>query len=269
MPELPEVETIVRELRPVLTGKVVESVKVLWSRSVCGDVEAFVETIRGERIQSMGRRGKYIVLTFARGLRLTIHLKMTGKLLFQMGEKDRNYVRVEFLFAGRTPLYFVDVRKFGRLRLWPEGEPLLPGLGPDPLDFPTVSAVLKRLKTPRAAKTVLLDQRVLAGVGNIYADEALFLAGIHPRTPFSRIKRSRLAKLSRELPLLLGRAINNMGTTLTDYRTPDNQSGSHQGFLNVYGRKDLPCPKCGTPIARLCLHGRSSHFCPRCQPEHS
>lgn len=267
MPELPEVETIVRGLGPVLTGKVVESVRVLWPRSVCGDAEEFVKTIRGQQVKLIGRRGKYIIFTFGRGMRLTIHLKMTGKLLFQIGEKDQNYVRIEFLFADRTPLYFVDVRKFGRLILWPESEPFLPGLGPDPLDFHTVSAVLGRLKTRRVVKTVLLDQQLLAGVGNIYADEALFLAGIHPRTPFPGIKKSGLAKLSRELPLLLGRAINNMGTTLTDYRTPDNRNGSHQGFLNVYGRKGLPCPRCGTPIARLCLNGRSCHFCPLCQPE--
>lgn len=266
MPELPEVETIVRGLRLPLIGKVFDSVKILWRRSICGDIEAFAGALNGRSIEAVQRKGKYIIFTLSRDLRLTVHLKMTGKLLFRIDEKDRNYIRVVFRFADGSSLYFVDVRKFGRLKVWQPGEKFLPGLGPDPLDFRTVFEVLRRLESRRAVKTVLLDQRQLAGVGNIYADESLFLAGIHPNTPFSSIKKSKIEDLSKQLPLLLERAIQHSGTTLADYRTPENQTGSHQGFLKVYGREGLPCVTCKTAITRICINGRSAHFCPRCQP---
>lgn len=264
MPELPEVETIVRELKPLITDKTIESVSIHWPRTVDGDPEQFTETLTGKRLTHISRKGKYICFLFENSLYLTIHLRMTGKLLFQPDQKDQNYIRVSFHFTDRSSLFFVDVRKFGRMKLWEQSEPLLPHLGPEPLDEKTILQVLSGHTSRRPIKTLLLDQSVLAGVGNIYADEALFMAKIHPLTPANKIKKHRLRKLSKYLPEILETAIKNNGTTISDYRKTDRSEGSNQLVLKVYGREGEPCRICGAPITRIRINNRSAHFCPTC-----
>lgn len=265
MPELPEVETIVRQLQPVVTGKSVKAVSILWHRTVTGDHDKFKAALIGSRLIRIARRGKYICLFTGTGDCITIHLRMTGRLKFQLDEKEKNYTRAVFDFQDGSSLYFIDVRKFGRIMLWPKGSPLLPQLGPEPLEETPVFAALSGLTSIRAIKTVLLDQTVLAGVGNIYADEALYLAKIHPATPAAKVSKRKLKTLSRFIPEVLQSAIHHDGTTIIDYRSTGGSEGRNQFYLNVYGRIGQPCGSCGTEIQRIRLNNRSSHFCPKCQ----
>lgn len=266
MPELPEVETIAGELRPLITGKTFRNITIAWPRTVEGDQREFQTALINKQIIRIDRRGKYLCLYLENELCVTMHLRMTGKLVFAPEEKDKKHIRVVFEFSDGTTLYFVDVRKFGRMKLWPQGELLLPHLGPDALDEKTVFRALESQESRRAVKTLLLDQEVLAGVGNIYADEALFMAGIHPLTPIHKVTKERLRKLSKHLPGILKKAIENNGTTISDYRRTDRLKGEHQFFLNVYGREGEPCNKCKTPVVRIRINNRSAHFCPKCQP---
>jgi formamidopyrimidine-DNA glycosylase len=265
MPELPEVETIVRELRQQVVGKNIARVRVHWERSIEGRADEFRRRLAGMTIAAVSRRGKFIGFELHDNTFFTIHLRMTGKLVQKLDEAGRKHMRVEFRFQDGSALYFVDARKFGRLRLWPCRSQSCPGLGPEPLRQATVLAALQRLKTTRPIKTVLLDQAVLAGIGNIYADEALFASGIHPLTPAAALNPGQQELLARAIPHILKLAIGRRGTTLRNYRTVADQSGENQEHLNVYGRAGQPCFACGTPVEKLRISGRSSHFCPHCQ----
>ena len=265
MPELPEVETIVNELKPLVEGKTFQAIEIYETRSIEGSRKTFSTALKNKRINRLFRRGKYICFSLENGSHVTVHLRMTGKLLQKPEKKDKKYLRAKFVFREKIPLYFVDMRIFGKIKLWPKGETLLPALGPEPLDSQIVFKVLKSLKSVRFIKTILLDQHVLAGIGNIYADEALFAAGIHPRAQLSHIDEAALKRLSRELPRLLKQAVKNKGTTLSDYQTPDSGIGDHQNFLKVYGREGSGCYTCGKIITRIKINGRSAHFCPQCQ----
>jgi len=265
MPELPEVETIVQELKPIITGKTFQKIQVYWKRTIKGNFKLLQKCLTKSSVQNLKRRGKYLCFSLDNEWRLIIHLGMSGKLLFRLGEKDKKHLRVEFAMNDNFNLYFIDVRKFGRIGIEPSHKPLLPELGVEPLDTETILPILKSLKTKRAIKTLLLDQHILAGIGNIYADEALFRAKIHPLTPTSDINKEKLLKLSRELPKVLREAIQNKGTTISDYKLPDSINGKNQFFLRVYGRTHLPCLICKNPIKRVQISGRSSHFCPFCQ----
>ena len=266
MPELPEVETIVRELTPKLTGKSFKGIDIYWERTVDGKHSEFIKILKGNTITSVDRRGKYICFYLESGDKMTLHLRMTGKLLFELCEKDKPYLRVAFTFNHRLHLYFVDTRKFGRIKIWKKGTPFLPNIGPEPLKQQSVFHVLHNLKSKRAIKTTLLDQSVLAGIGNIYADEAFFLAGIHPATPASLLTPTEREKLSQTIPHILLNAIENKGTTISDYRKTDHSMGNNQFYLNVYGREKEGCRRCGTRIQRITLNNRSSYFCETCQP---
>jgi formamidopyrimidine-DNA glycosylase len=265
MPELPEVETIVRELRRQVTGKTIARVRLHWERSVQGQAGEFKRRLAGMTITAISRRGKFIGFELHDNTFFTIHLRMTGKLVQELDAAGKKHVRVEFRFQDGSALYFVDSRKFGRLRLWPCQSQSCPGLGPEPLKPAAVLSVLSGLSTRRPVKTVLLDQTILAGVGNIYADEALYAAGIHPLTPACRLDSGQQRKLSRTVPQVLKSAIRRRGTTLRDYRTVAGKSGENQEHLQVYGRTGQPCFICGAPIEKIRVSGRSAHFCPRCQ----
>jgi formamidopyrimidine-DNA glycosylase len=266
MPELPEVETIVNELKLFIEGKTFQSIKIYDSRSIEGSAKAFT-MLENKKVVRLFRRGKYICFFMEDGSHLTLHLRMTGKLLKKIKKGDKKYLRIKFIFNGNVSLYFVDVRIFGKIKLWPGNETLLPKLGPDPLDPAVVFNVLKSLKSIRVIKTILLDQHVLAGIGNIYADEALFQSGIHPQARLDQIEEKNIKRLSRSIVQILKQAIHNKGTTLSDYQTPDAETGNHQEFLKVYNREGLPCYTCKTNIIRIKINNRSSHFCPRCQSQ--
>jgi formamidopyrimidine-DNA glycosylase len=265
MPELPEVETIVRQLRRQLIGKTIAAVRVGWPKAIEGSVVEFRRRLRGLTVAAVTRRGKYIGVEGEDGTFFTVHLRMTGKLVCELAAADRRHLRVQFAFRDGAALHFVDARKFGRLRLWPCRGQACPGLGPEPLREPVVLSVLRGLQTRRPIKSVLLDQSVLAGIGNIYADEALFASRIHPLVPASGLSGVQRRDLAAAIPRILKRAVARRGTTLRDYRTVADESGGNQEHLNVYGRAGAPCFACGSGIEKIRISGRSAHFCRRCQ----
>lgn len=264
MPELPEVETVVRELKG-LAGKKISKAIAHWDKTIEGDTSLFNDRVGKIKISEVYRRGKYIAIKLSSGDHITVHLRMTGKLIFKPDTRDENYIRAEFVFSDRSKLYFVDVRKFGRIKLWSKAEPFLPKLGPEPLEEKNVFEALKNSRSQKEIKKVLLDQAVITGVGNIYADESLFLAGVHPQKKLHEISRVKLKRLSQVIPEVMHRAIDNMGTTLSDYRNTKNMGGENQNYLNVYGQTGQPCTKCGSEIIKIVLGQRGTHFCPKCQ----
>ncbi|MCU0237383.1 MAG: bifunctional DNA-formamidopyrimidine glycosylase/DNA-(apurinic or apyrimidinic site) lyase [Acidobacteria bacterium] len=269
MPELPEVETIVRQLCRQIKGKTITSVRLLWPRTVTGCKAEFCRRLRGMTVAGVSRRGKYIGVEGVDGTFFTVHLRMTGKLVGEISSADRKHLRTQFTFSDGTALYFVDARKFGRLRLWTCRGQACPSLGPEPLRPAVVLTSLRRLKTRRPIKSVLLDQTVLAGIGNIYADEALFQAGMHPLTPAASLGEAQQQRLASVIPKVLRQAILRRGTTLRNYRTVADESGENQEHLNVYGRAGESCFQCGASIEKILINGRSSHYCPSCQKKMS
>jgi formamidopyrimidine-DNA glycosylase len=265
MPELPEVETIVNELKPALVNKTLSNTSILWHRTLQSAPDVFSNTIKNSMISDIHRRGKFICFSLSNNYTFTVHLRMTGKLVFTPSDKDMSHARAIFDFTDSPPLYFIDTRKFGKIKLWLPNEPLLPNLGPEPLEPNVIFRTLSNLSSIRPIKTLLMDQHILAGIGNIYADEALFKAKIRPTNPLSTISKQKLKNLSHFIPEILLDAIDKKGSTISDYRTSSQEQGQFQATFQVYGRQNLPCPTCNTPISRTVINTRSSHFCPKCQ----
>jgi formamidopyrimidine-DNA glycosylase len=283
MPELPEVETIVRDLRPHLEGRVVADVQVSWPRTIAEppeDVERFRAGVVGRRIASVRRRGKLIWLCLDDGQSLLIHLRMSGRLVLQPAESDRHLrVTISLAHAGastdgggkpeRSHLYFYDQRKFGRIWLTGDAVRMVALLGPEPLasDFSPEELAMRLAKRRGALKPLLLNQRVIAGLGNIYADEALFCAGLHPRRAANTLNMEEIIRLHAAIQMVLQQAVGLHGTTFDGlFVRPDGEEGRHQEGLRVYGQAGLPCLRCGTLIERIVVGGRGTHICPRCQP---
>jgi len=274
MPELPEVETVVRDLRAHgLEKAVIRGVEVRWPRLVSGlTPKAFAEALKGRAIAGVARRAKYIVLTLDTGERLLIHLRMTGKLRFAApDEVPGRHDHLIVAFADGRRLVFNDTRKFGRFRLAAAGADPLPDLGPEPLDAAFTSDVLqKRLRgKARKIKPLLLDQTTVAGLGNIYVDESLWQARIHPERRADTLTPAEVRRLRQAIREVLRRAVRNRGTTLGDGKTNfysvAGRRGRNADELNIFRRDGLPCPRCGTIIARSVVGQRGTHFCPRCQ----
>lgn len=268
MPELPEVETIVRELRQSVVGQRIASVEILCPVSVGTPApEGFRAAVTGQRIIGATRRGKFIALRLERG-DLLIHLRMTGRLLLvREGERrEHRHLRLAFALEG-SRLVFEDQRKFGRVSWVPDAECALATLGPEPLGSSfTPEALGARLCRRRGPiKSVLLDQRVLAGVGNIYADEALHTARIAPQRKACTLSPCEVAALHAAICRELRRGIRHRGTTLADYRDTRGRQGEHREHLRVYGRAGQPCLRCGALVVRDRIGGRSSYYCSRCQ----
>lgn len=262
MPELPEVETVARTLAPYLTGQEIERVVVHHPPTIATpDPQRFAKSLTGDRVLGVERRAKYLLMPLASGRTWGAHLRMTG----QFRLTPAGHTRVEMVAGGRA-LYFNDPRTFGRMYLW-EGAPQLPALGPEPLsDLFTPRFLLDRLKGRQAAlKGVLLDQRVVAGLGNIYADEALHRARLSPFKPASQVAAKEARALHAAIQSVLAEAIERCGTTFRDYRDVYGEVGSYQNQLGVYGRKGEACPTCGTAIEKTVLAQRGTHFCPKCQ----
>ncbi len=271
MPELPEVETIARGLVPRLRGRVVASVELLHRPLLRRAGPRALAALRGRRILGVRRRGKMLLIELEGGRTLVFHLKMTGRFLLTPAAEPRdNHTRLVLRFKdGRDDLRFHDVRKFGFL-LCVEGDPScdcreLAALGPEPLEigFPDFAALLKRRKA--RIKALLLDQTALAGIGNIYADEMLFDARIHPRKPAASLSRPAVERLYVSMRKILAEAIADGGSTLQDFRDAEGREGHYQESHMVYGRAGEPCPSCGAIVRRIIVAGRSTHFCPRCQ----
>jgi formamidopyrimidine-DNA glycosylase len=271
MPELPEVETIVNQLRPRLLGRRIESVWIGWERIVDRPgVEEFRHRLRGQEFSSVQRRGKFLLFTLGGGDTLLVHLRMTGRLLLQAsGARQDQHTHAVLGLEDGLWLHYRDVRKFGRLYLVRDAAEVVGGLGPEPLaaDF-DAAALEEQLATRRARiKSLLLDQRVVAGVGNIYADEALFRSGIHPLRLGKDLTADESARLHGAVRAVLSEAIAHGGSTLQDYQSAGGEPGRFQEQLQVFRRQGEPCPCCGTVLERIRVAGRSTHFCPRCQRE--
>ncbi|MFS8910199.1 DNA-formamidopyrimidine glycosylase [Synechococcus sp. H60.3] len=276
MPELPEVETVRRDLQRLTLGLRILAVEVLLPRTVAyPGKEEFEQGLAGTCLTQWQRRGKYLLGSLDSGAVLGVHLRMTGQLLWVQGSAPLPvHTRVRLRLEQGWELRFVDLRTFGQMWLVPAGVepetviPALQSLGPEPLSpaFSEIYFQAALQKSRRPIKTALLDQGLVAGVGNIYADEALFLSGIHPLTPASQLSDAAKSRLRQALIEVLRVGLEQRGTTLRDYRDLRGLNGNYQGQAWVYGREGDPCRLCGTPIQRLKLAGRSAHFCPRCQP---
>ena len=287
MPELPEVETIVRDLKKNgLEGRVIKDVKVLWPRTAATSPPGiFREKLIGKKITGLSRRAKFIVIQLNQGqvrngpedlslsqAWLLVHLRMTGRLdLFPSADAVDPYVRMSVLLDDGRELRFKDIRKFGRWYFYEKEPPQFSTLGPEPLspEF-TLAAFLRRVRPhSRRLKPLLLDQTVVAGLGNIYVDESLWEARLHPLSRPDRLKEDRLQALHQAIIKVLQTGVRNAGTTLgtneLNYYSVGKRRGRNQDALKVFRRTGEPCPACSSKIVRIVVGQRSTHLCPKCQ----
>ena len=277
MPELPEVETVAADLRPHLTGRIITRCAVRHSAVVrYPDPERFCADLVGRRIEGVTRRGKYMLHhldgSLDEPLLLVVHLGMTGQWhLVRSDAVEPDHLHAVLTLDDGRQLRYRDVRRFGRLLLGTEPELVaarkLPRLGPEPLDPTfTPSSLYRRLHARRAPlKALLLDQRVVAGVGNIYADESCFRARVRPDRPANSLSLRAVGRLHAALGQLLREAIANRGSSVDSYRDAWGEMGTEQEVLQVYGRGGEPCIRCGRPLSVVRLAGRTTVFCRRCQ----
>jgi formamidopyrimidine-DNA glycosylase len=289
MPELPEVETVRLGLAKLLPGKVVAGVWHDWPKSFPNAEADVNEFVIGAKIVDVRRRAKVLMIDLDSSYTFVIHLKMTGQLVY-VSSKDRfgaghpsdsligdlpdKSTRVEFTFADGSKLFFNDFRKFGWVKLYPTIEvpniDFMQKVGPEPLsDEFTPDAMYLRLQRRKNSniKAVLLDQTILAGVGNIYADESLWGAKIHPETLVRNLTKKQVETLHQELRFVLALAIEKGGSSNHTYVNAEGKKGSYMDFARVFRREKLPCPRCGTTIVKTRVAGRGTHTCPFCQKE--
>ena len=270
MPELPEVETIKSELLPYVTGHKISSVTLLWERMLRQpSPEEFYSRIPGQKITGLTRRGKYLIFNLEGGEQLLVHLKMSGSLLVSKDSAPLpKYTRAIINLDNGIRIFFRDPRKLGTMQLVEGKNNILDKLGPEPLEPGFTPELLsKRLGKRKAPiKAVLTDQNLVAGVGNMYADEALFLARIHPLRPASSLSWEETRQLHHAIQQVLWTAIGDKGASVSTYLRPGGEIGSAQSQFQVAHRGGKPCPVCGTPIERIPIRHRGSYFCPRCQP---
>jgi len=273
VPELPEVETVVRELRPRLVGRRLVAVQVSplrlrqkWSRR-------WGPLLVGRRVQAVRRRGKWIIVDLDHDRHLLLHLGMTGQLTIARTQQPvaRHTHWIATLNSGREQLRYRDIRRFGSAAFLPSAARLAgffhkAQLGPEPFDLDQGYWFASLARTRRCLKAALLDQRLVAGVGNIYADEALFEARLFPGQLGIRTNRAQAERLRQAIARVLNRAIERRGSSIRNYIGASGRQGDYQREFRVYGQTGKPCPRCRAPIRRLRLAGRSTHFCPRCQP---
>jgi formamidopyrimidine-DNA glycosylase len=287
VPELPEVETVVRQLEPEVEGRRIEALEVLderWSRPVPG--RQLSEAVGGARIEGLGRRGKYLLLALAGERTLVMHLRMTGNLILVEGEEmidpsegrrlyegerstSARHLRARFVLDDGRELWFTDPRRFGEAFLIDDAdlEARFARLGVEPLSAEFTAEALGEMAAGRTVplKSFLLDQSGVAGVGNIYADEALFRAGLHPLSPAGSMKPEHLEALRAGVVAALEAGIDGGGASIDDYRDARGEKGRMQDEFLVHTREGQPCPSCGGEIARIVVSGRSTYFCPSCQ----
>ncbi|MGE5608485.1 MAG: bifunctional DNA-formamidopyrimidine glycosylase/DNA-(apurinic or apyrimidinic site) lyase [Bacillota bacterium] len=278
MPELPEVETVVRTLRPHLVGQTISHVRLLRTDILRTPSTDLPHVLTGRTVTSIDRRAKRILIHLDCPAILCIHLGMTGQLTL---ENPATPLRphTHMILSLRHPqqngatqnrtipeLRFRDPRRFGGIWWLANGELANAHLGPEPLTITSAQLALRLAKTRRPIKATLLDQSLIAGLGNIYVDESLFAARIHPLTPAHELTTDQIRALTQSIKLILRRAIRHRGSSISDYIDGNGQSGRFQDLHQVYNREGLPCPTCHSPIRRIVLAGRSTHFCPHCQP---
>jgi formamidopyrimidine-DNA glycosylase len=266
MPELPEVQTVVLTLRPKILNRRVARVDLHRNDILRPLGFDFAAHLTARTIREITRRGKRIVITLDDGNRFYIHLGMTGRLTIEPHEQEPVKHTHLTLHFDEFLLRFRDPRRFGGIWWLGSNDQEGDQMGPEPLTL-RPQALAKRLsKTTRAIKNALLDQSVIAGLGNIYVDESLFAAGVHPLTPANELSKSQISRLNRAIKSVLRRALRHRGSTLRDYVDAEGGKGAFQKLHNVYDREGEPCRKCRTKIERIVLGGRSTCFCPKCQP---
>ncbi len=287
MPELPEVETVVRELKKPLTNQIIKDIKRVRTKSLSFDGSLTLNKLKDLKILNLIRRGKGIIINLTKDISLLIHLKMTGQLIYIANNKKRlnlghstadfinsmpsKHTRIIFKLSQGV-LYFNDQRLFGWIKAIPtkniSSDVFIKNLGVDALSKSFTADVLQQIikKKPKGPiKSVILDQSNIAGIGNIYASESLFLAGIKPDRKASTLNKNEVKKLTLSIKQILKKGIRYSGTTISDYKTAKGTPGRMQNYLKVYKRKGLPCKKCKTLIKRIKTAGRSSYFCSTCQ----
>jgi formamidopyrimidine-DNA glycosylase len=287
MPELPEVETVRQGLKALIIGKTIKSVKHNWQKSFPNDSELVSKYLLGARIKSVDRRGKVLIINLNNGYSLVIHLKMTGQLVFKsdnerfgaghpsdslIGNLPDSSTRVIITFTDGSTLFFNDQRKFGWVRLIKTIDiltiELLGSLGPEPLEPGFTWQVLKArlmLRPKSAVKAVLLDQKILAGIGNIYADESLWGAKIHPLTLAGSLSDEKIKKLHKAIIEVLELSIEAGGSSDRNYVNAKGQRGSYIRLAKVFRKEGQACPRCGHEIKKIRAAGRGTHYCPYCQ----
>ena len=261
MPELPEVETVVRTLRPVLVGRRILNAEFTQRRVLIGSPHKTSAALAGRRIQSIERHGKFIAIRLDRGF-LVVHLGMTGKLL--INADPTKWTHAVFTLDNGV-LHYDDQRQFGRIEYGAELPERVAALGPEPLEV-TLDDFTARIKARRSPiKSVLLNQAVVRGVGNIYADEALFRAGVHPKRIAASLTKPRIERIYEAMREVLAEAIASRGSSVSNYVDAEGRKGSFQQAHRVYRRMGKPCVNCGAEIKRIVLAQRGTHFCPKCQ----
>lgn len=272
MPELPEVETVRRGLTG-LAGRRIESVDIQLPRLIKWPAPAeFAASLQGKTITAVDRKGKYLLLRMETGLVLVIHLRMTGRLYLRRVDAAADvYTRVQFFLDNGSRLVFADTRTLGTLSVMRTSELNrihgLASMGPEPLspEF-SIDYLQQALKQRQAKlKSLLLNQEIIGGLGNIYADESLYFAGIHPGRTGNSLSKAEVERLFAAVNHVIDDALSHHGTSIRDFLDSSGREGNHQHHLQVYGRKDQPCHRCGTAIQRIEIGGRGTHFCPQCQ----
>lgn len=273
MPELPEVETIRQTLKKRIVGKTIETIRVTYPKIVKlpDDVHQFIDALRGESFRDVGRRGKFLLL-YTDHYTLVSHLRMEGKYgFFQEGDPLDKHTHVVFEFTDESELRYTDVRKFGTMHLFAKGTEMenlpLSHLGPEPFSPSfTVDLLAERLgRTSRKIKTALLDQGLVVGLGNIYVDEALFRASIHPERVSKTLTKEEIGLLHQEIVQTLSEAVAKGGSSIRSYVNSEGDIGMFQLELYAYGRDGQQCRRCRTTIEKTKVSGRGTHFCPTCQ----
>ncbi len=274
MPELPEVETIVSDLRPMLEGRRFTGVSIDCPEMVHHtSVEELKRRLTGLAVKEIARRGKYLIFRLSSGEALILHLRMTGSLLLQRKGEAAHvtspYVRATFRLDDGTEMLFTDRRKLGTISLVKDENEEIGKLGPEPFDTSfTPEVMAKRLSHHKAPlKAVLCDQEFVAGIGNMYADEALFFAGIHPLREANSLSDEEIKRLHKAIREVLTKAIGNGGASISDYRRPTGEKGSQQYNFYAAHRGGQTCKVCATPIERIAVRNRGTYFCPNCQKD--
>jgi len=273
MPEMPEVEIIRRYLDKQLTGQRIMGVELLLPRQIkWPEPEGYRAMAIGRTIAGMNRRGKYLLMALDNGSELVFHLRMTGRLVYEPdGVNHDSHARLLFQLDGGGLLVYGDTRTLGTLYALSPGERWrihgLAEMGPEPLTEDFTPAYIQQTAKGRrtAVKSFLLNQKYIGGIGNIYADEALFLAGIHPLRPVGSLSAAECQRLHQSVNTVIAAGIRDGGTTFRDYKNGEGKQGSHQEQLYVYNRQGQPCRRCGTEIEKMTVGGRGTHLCPQCQ----
>lgn len=270
MPELPEVETIARQLSPIIVGRRIQHVQILRPSLLQTPVAGFKKTLETQKILCVQRRGKYLLFQLENGYWWVTHLRMTGKYIcLDLGDQKLDTAKkAKLIFKlGSKNLIYQDTRCLGKLGVYPQIPDFIHQLGPEPLSaafsLKVFDNILKKRKTN--LKNVLLNQQAIAGIGNIYASEALFAARLHPARTANSLKPAESAQLYTALKHLLQSALKHNGTTIQDFQGVNQKTGQFQNFLQVYGKQNTPCKVCNTVIQRIVQQQRSTFLCPKCQ----